>query len=70
VAAFGLLTFGLVVIALPLGIGGSILSWVGRGRIKRGETRQGRVEVAVGLVVGIATVVISLLIVLAYVIAN
>jgi hypothetical protein len=67
VAAFGLLTFGLVVVSLPLGIVGTILSWVGRARIARGETRKGKVEVNVGLAVGVATVLISAAVVAAYV---
>jgi hypothetical protein len=67
VAAFGLLTFGGAVFALPLAIVGTVLSAVGRGRIKRAETRHGKVEVGVGLAVGIATLVLSAILVVAYV---
>jgi hypothetical protein len=57
VAAFGTFFIGIWFLALPLGLIGTILSAVGRGRIKRGETRQGKVEVDIGLVVGaVATV--------------
>jgi hypothetical protein len=66
VAAFGLLTFNLGLFTLPLAIAGTVLSWIGRGRVKRGETRQGKVEVAVGLAVGVATVLISVAILIAY----
>ena len=59
VAAFGVLFFGVIgIFGLPLGIAATILGAIGRGRIKRGETRQGKVEVAVALAVGIATTVI------------
>jgi hypothetical protein len=67
VAAFGLFTFGLGLFTLPLAVAGTILSWIGRGRIKRGETRQGKVEVGVGLAVGVATVIIAVVIIVAYV---
>jgi hypothetical protein len=59
VAAFGLIFLRLGLFGLPLGILGTILAAIGRGRIKRGETRHGKVEVAVGLAVGIATTVIT-----------
>ena len=67
VAAFGLIFFGAGFLSLPLAIVGTVLSFVGRGRIKRGETSQGRIEVAVGLAVGIATLLIAAAIVIAYV---
>ena len=67
VAAFGLFVFGLGVFGLPLAIAGTILSLIGRGRIKHGETRQGKVEVAVGLAVGVATIVLVSIVIVAYV---
>jgi hypothetical protein len=67
VAAAGLLFFGVGIVSLPLAILGTILSAVGRGRIKRGETRQGKVEVGVGLAVGIGTIVISAIVVAVYI---
>jgi hypothetical protein len=66
VAGFGVFCLGLGLFALPLAIAGSVLSWVGRGRIMRGETRQGKVEVAIGLVVGVATIVIIAVILIVY----
>ena len=72
VAAFGLLALapGLGLFALPIAIAGTILSAIGRGRIKRGETRQGRVEVAVGLAVGIGTLVCAAAAVIVYLATN
>jgi len=68
VAAFGVLFFRVVgIFALPLGIAAAVLGAIGRGRIKRGETRQGKVEVSIALTVGIATTVIVLLGVLVYI---
>ena len=68
VAAFGALFFGVVgVFGLPLGVAATILGAIGRGRIKRGETRQGKVEVSVALTVGIATSVIVLVGVIVYI---
>jgi hypothetical protein len=66
VAGFGLLCVGLGVFALPIAIAGTVLSAIGRARIKRGETRHGRVEVAVGLAVGIGTLVLAAIAVIAY----
>jgi hypothetical protein len=69
VAAFGILFAGytLAFLSLPLAIAGTVLSWIGRGRIKRGETRQGKVEVGVGLAVGVATLLIAAGVIAAYV---
>jgi hypothetical protein len=66
VAAFGLFFIGLGILSLPLAIAGTALSAVGRGRIQRGETRQGKVEVGVGLAVGIATILIATVALLTY----
>ena len=55
------------IFALPLGIAATVLGAIGRGRIKRGETRRGKVEVSIALTVGIATTVIVLLGVLVYI---
>ena len=55
------------IFALPLGIAATVLGAIGRSRIKRGETRQGKVEVSIALTVGIATTVIVLLGVLVYI---
>src|SRR4051795_10182070 len=69
VAAFGLLVVVpvLALFALPVAIAGTILSAIGRARIKRGETRHGRVEVAVGLAVGIGTLVFAAVAVITYI---
>jgi hypothetical protein len=68
VAAFGVLFFGVIgVFGLPLGIAATILGAIGRGRIKRGVTRQGKVEVNVALSVGIATTAIVLIVLIVYV---
>jgi hypothetical protein len=69
VAGFGTFFIGAGFLAFPLGLIGTILSAVGRGRIKRGETRQGRIEVDIGLVVGAVTTVLGALL-LAAVIAR
>jgi hypothetical protein len=69
VAAFGLLVVvpPSGIFALPIAIAGTVLSAIGRARIKRGETRHGRVEVAVGLAVGIGTLVLAAIAVIAYI---
>jgi hypothetical protein len=61
VAAFGTFVLGAGFLAFPLGLIGTILSVIGRGRIQRGETRHGKVEVGVGLAVGITTMVLGAL---------
>ena len=66
VAAFGLLVLGLGIFGLPVAIAGTVLSAVARGRINRGETRQGRVEAAVGLAVGVGTLVLAAIAAIAY----
>jgi hypothetical protein len=68
VAAFGMLVAipVLALFALPTAIAGTVLSAIGRARIKRGETRHGRVEVAVGLAVGIGTLVFAAVAVIVY----
>jgi hypothetical protein len=65
VAAFGTFALGAGFLAFPLGLIGTILSAIGRGRIQRGETRQGKVEVGVGLAVGIASTVLGALLLVA-----
>jgi len=65
VAAFGTFFVGAGVLAFPLGLVGTILSAIGRGRIQRGETRQGKVEVGVGLAVGVVTTVLGALLLVA-----
>jgi len=65
VAAFGTFFVGAGVLAFPLGLVGTILSVIGRGRIQRGETRQGKVEVGVGLAVGVVTTVLGALLLVA-----
>jgi hypothetical protein len=57
----------LAFLSLPLAVVGTALSVSGRGRVKRGETRQGKVEVGVGLVVGLATLLVSAAAIAAYV---
>jgi hypothetical protein len=61
VVAFGSFFIGAWFLPFPLGLIGTILSAVGRGRIKRGETRQGRIEVDIGLLVGAVTTVLGAL---------
>lgn len=65
VAAFGTFFIGIGVVAFPLAVAGTVLSAIGRARIKRGETRQGKVEVGVGLAVGIVTMVLGAAVLLA-----
>jgi hypothetical protein len=65
VAAFGTFFVGAGVLAFPLGLVGTILSVIGRDRIQRGETRQGKVEVGVGLAVGVVTTVLGALLLVA-----
>jgi hypothetical protein len=59
VAAFGLWCFALWPLGLALGAAGSIMGWISGRRIKRGETRKGRVESHIGLVVGLVTFALS-----------
>ena len=66
VAGFGVLVFGLGIFAFPVAIAGTVLSAIARGRVKRGETRQGRVEASVGLVVGAGTLLFAALAVIGY----
>jgi hypothetical protein len=62
--AFGSLFFGLLaVVAPPLGVAGTIVALVARRRIQRGETGQGKEMIDVALACGIATTVISLIVI-------
>jgi hypothetical protein len=58
IAAFGLFWF-FATLALPVALGGTICAAIGRDKIRRGETRAGRMQVDVGLAVGIGTIVLS-----------
>src|SRR4051794_19225852 len=63
-AAFGSLFFGvLAVVAPPLAVAGTIVALAARRRIQRGETRQGKPMIDVALAVGIATTLISLVVI-------
>jgi hypothetical protein len=62
IAAFGVFWFA-GPLALPLAIAGTVCSLVGRGKVGRGETRKGRMQVEVGLAVGIGTIVLSLVVI-------
>jgi hypothetical protein len=59
VAASGLVYYGLAIFAIPVAIAGTVLSAIGYRRLRQGETRKGRIESTVGLVVGIGTLLIA-----------
>jgi hypothetical protein len=67
VAACGLVFSGLAIFAIPVAIAGTALSAIGQRRLRRGETRKGRIESAVGLAVGIGTLLIATAVVAALV---
>jgi hypothetical protein len=66
VAASGILYYGFWVFAIPVAIAGTVLSAIGYGRLKRGETRKGRIETTVGLAVGIGSLIIAVVVAIVY----
>jgi hypothetical protein len=65
VAASALVYFGLAIFAIPVAIAGTILSAIGYQRVRRGETRKGRIESVAGLAIGIGFLLIAVAIVIA-----
>jgi hypothetical protein len=66
VAACGLVFSapGLAIFSIPIAIAGTVLSATAYRRLRSGETRKGRVEATVGLVVGVGAFLVALAVVI------